>query len=209
MRILPGTSGLFFGGRGRSRGTVGARLRRRAHTLQRKLVGRKNRELRIELISDGHKNDFPQVTILLMGILQMGQLRTQIRKELRQLHRGGIGTGLHPQLQGGQIRIDLGIKLRTRGVTRLLQRIRIPQSDSGGAGLAALRWLLLGFGYEITAPPKPGADSKTHHADVATESRAVGLEGVTFHSMQHAWASGQGQAKTPLRILQELGGWAP
>jgi len=38
--------------------------------------------------------------------------------------------------------------------------------------------------------------------------KAVGLEGVTFHTMRHAWASWQVQAKTPLRILQELGGWA-
>jgi integrase len=40
------------------------------------------------------------------------------------------------------------------------------------------------------------------------ECKAVGLEGVTFHTMRHAWASWQVQAKTPLRILQELGGWA-
>jgi integrase len=40
------------------------------------------------------------------------------------------------------------------------------------------------------------------------ECKAAGLEGVTFHSMRHAWASWQIQAKTPLRILQELGGWA-
>jgi hypothetical protein len=40
------------------------------------------------------------------------------------------------------------------------------------------------------------------------ECKAVGLESVTFHAMRHAWASWQVQAKTPLRILQELGGWA-
>ena len=40
------------------------------------------------------------------------------------------------------------------------------------------------------------------------ECKAAGLEGVTFHTMRHAWASWQVQAKTPLRILQELGGWA-
>ena len=40
------------------------------------------------------------------------------------------------------------------------------------------------------------------------ECKAVGLEGVTFRSLRHAWASWQVQAKTPLRILQELGGWA-
>ena len=38
--------------------------------------------------------------------------------------------------------------------------------------------------------------------------KAAGLEGVTFHSMRHAWASWQMQAHTPLRILQELGDWA-
>ena len=41
------------------------------------------------------------------------------------------------------------------------------------------------------------------------EYKAVGLAGVTFHTMRHAWASWQVQVKTPLRILQELGGWAP
>jgi integrase len=40
------------------------------------------------------------------------------------------------------------------------------------------------------------------------ECKAVGLEGVTFHSMRHSWASWQVQAKTPLRMLQELAGWA-
>jgi hypothetical protein len=34
------------------------------------------------------------------------------------------------------------------------------------------------------------------------------VEGVTFRTMRHAWVSWQVQAKTPLRILQELGGWA-
>ena len=40
------------------------------------------------------------------------------------------------------------------------------------------------------------------------ECKAVGLAGVTFHTLRHAWASWQVQARTPLRILQELGGWA-
>lgn len=35
-----------------------------------------------------------------------------------------------------------------------------------------------------------------------------GLEGVTFHTMRHSWASWQVQAETPLKMLQELGGWA-
>ena len=40
------------------------------------------------------------------------------------------------------------------------------------------------------------------------ECKAVGLPGVNFHSMRHSWASWQTQAGTPLRMLQELGGWA-
>jgi integrase len=35
-----------------------------------------------------------------------------------------------------------------------------------------------------------------------------GLEGVTFHSMRHSWASWHVQGKTPLKMLQEMGGWA-
>lgn len=38
--------------------------------------------------------------------------------------------------------------------------------------------------------------------------KAVGLEDVTFHTMRHSWASWQVQAETPLKMLQELGGWA-
>lgn len=38
--------------------------------------------------------------------------------------------------------------------------------------------------------------------------KEAGLAGVTFHTMRHSWASWQVQAGTPLRILQELGGWA-
>lgn len=38
--------------------------------------------------------------------------------------------------------------------------------------------------------------------------KEVGLEGVTFHSMRHSWASWHVQGATPLKMLQELGGWA-
>jgi integrase len=40
------------------------------------------------------------------------------------------------------------------------------------------------------------------------ECKAAGLEGVTFHTMRHPWASWQVQTGTPMRMLQELGGWA-
>lgn len=36
----------------------------------------------------------------------------------------------------------------------------------------------------------------------------AGLEGITFHSMRHSWATWHVQGGTPLRMLQELGGWA-
>jgi integrase len=38
--------------------------------------------------------------------------------------------------------------------------------------------------------------------------KECGLEGVTFHSMRHSWASWHVQGKTPLKVLQEMGGWA-
>jgi integrase len=38
--------------------------------------------------------------------------------------------------------------------------------------------------------------------------KECGLEGVTFHSMRHSWASWQVQGGTPLSALQEMGGWA-
>lgn len=38
--------------------------------------------------------------------------------------------------------------------------------------------------------------------------KECGLVGVTFHSMRHSWASWQVQGGTPLRALQEMGGWA-
>jgi integrase len=38
--------------------------------------------------------------------------------------------------------------------------------------------------------------------------KECGLEGVTFHTMRHSWASWQVQAETPLKMLQEMGGWA-
>lgn len=40
------------------------------------------------------------------------------------------------------------------------------------------------------------------------ECKAAELDGVTFHTMRHSWASWQTQAGTPTRILQEMGGWA-
>lgn len=40
------------------------------------------------------------------------------------------------------------------------------------------------------------------------EVKAAGIEGVTFHSMRHSWASWHVQGKTPLKMLQEMGGWA-
>jgi hypothetical protein len=38
--------------------------------------------------------------------------------------------------------------------------------------------------------------------------REAGLKGVTFHTMRHSWASWHIQAETPIKLLQELGGWA-
>jgi integrase len=40
--------------------------------------------------------------------------------------------------------------------------------------------------------------------------KEAGLEGVTFHTMRHSWASWHmiGKTPTPLRVLQEMGGWA-
>lgn len=38
--------------------------------------------------------------------------------------------------------------------------------------------------------------------------KECGLEGVTFHSMRHSWASWQVQGGTPLMMLKEMGGWA-
>jgi integrase len=37
---------------------------------------------------------------------------------------------------------------------------------------------------------------------------ASGLPGFRFHDLRHTWASWQVQAETPLKHLQELGGWA-
>lgn len=34
------------------------------------------------------------------------------------------------------------------------------------------------------------------------------LPNVTFHTMRHSWASWHIQAETPIKLLQELGGWA-
>lgn len=36
----------------------------------------------------------------------------------------------------------------------------------------------------------------------------AGMEGVTFHCMRHSWASWHVQAGTPLKMVQEMGGWA-
>ena len=59
------------------------------------------------------------------------------------------------------------------------------------------------FVYRCHAPIK-----KLTTAMWRRECAAAGLAGVTFHSMRHSWASWQTQAGTPLRMLQELGGWA-
>jgi integrase len=40
------------------------------------------------------------------------------------------------------------------------------------------------------------------------ECKAAGLEGVTFHTMRHSWASWQVQAGTSARVLMDMGGWA-
>jgi integrase len=38
--------------------------------------------------------------------------------------------------------------------------------------------------------------------------KSCGLEGLTFHMMRHSWASWHVQGGTPLKMVQELGGWA-
>ncbi len=42
----------------------------------------------------------------------------------------------------------------------------------------------------------------------ATAIEAARLEGVTFHTLRHTWASWHIMAGTPLIVLQKLGGWA-
>ena len=37
--------------------------------------------------------------------------------------------------------------------------------------------------------------------------KKIGLEGVTFHTFRHTYASWLVQYEVPLRMLQELGGW--
>lgn len=38
--------------------------------------------------------------------------------------------------------------------------------------------------------------------------KECGLEGLTFHMMRHSWASWHVQGGTPLKMVQEMGGWA-
>lgn len=63
--------------------------------------------------------------------------------------------------------------------------------------------------------PEPVAGSRQHFPYRATPKtawltavEAAGLEGVTFHTLRHTWASWHVMAGTPLPVLQQLGGWA-
>lgn len=58
------------------------------------------------------------------------------------------------------------------------------------------------FSFRRRAPIKQVA---TKHWRAAC--KAVGLEGFRFHDLRHTWASWHAQGGTPLRDLQELGGW--
>ncbi len=52
------------------------------------------------------------------------------------------------------------------------------------------------------------ADHTSGHPDVAAGGEGMRTRGATFHSMRHIWASWQVRGGTPLRALQEMGGWA-
>lgn len=59
------------------------------------------------------------------------------------------------------------------------------------------------FSFRKRAPIKQVATSMWRRV-----VKECGLEGVTFHSMRHSWASWHVQGETPLKMLQEMGGWA-
>jgi integrase len=42
----------------------------------------------------------------------------------------------------------------------------------------------------------------------ATAVKSAGIKPITWHGLRHTWASWQVQAGTPLKAVQELGGWA-
>ena len=49
---------------------------------------------------------------------------------------------------------------------------------------------------------------KAGHSGFMESVRSCGLEGVTWHTLRHTWASWHAMAGTPLQVLKELGGWS-
>lgn len=81
--------------------------------------------------------------------------------------------------------------------------IRIPLNDLAQAVLERRqgihpKWVFSYRGRRI---------GKAGHDGFRESVAALGLEGVTWHTLRHTWASWHAMAGTPLQVIMELGGW--
>lgn len=135
------------------------------------------------------------------------RLRAELPDHLRPMADFAIATGLRWSNVAGLVweRVDLRRRVAWIPARQIKGRkgLSVPLSK---AALAALR----ATGKARTGPVfvyrgRPIKSPKTAF------NRALGrakLDGVTWHTLRHTWASWHAMAGTPLDVLQTLGGWA-
>lgn len=135
------------------------------------------------------------------------KLRAELAPHLQRMADFAIATGLRwgnvSSLQWDQVSLERRVVWVGAGEAKGRKALSIPLAPTA---LAALRRTgRERTGYVFTYNGEPLTSPKTGWNAAV---RRAGLEHVRWHDLRHTWASWHVQNGTPLKVLQELGGWA-
>lgn len=134
------------------------------------------------------------------------QLRRQLPAHLRPMAEFALLTGLRQRnvthLEWSQVDLRRSVLWIHADQAKARRAIGIPLSDAAAAVLREQR----GEHKQWVFPYKGRPIAKIKSAWRKALARAK-LEGVTWHTLRHTWASWHAMEGTPIPALKELGGW--
>lgn len=134
-------------------------------------------------------------------------LRRELPEHLRPMAEFAVLTGLRQRnvthLEWSQVDLERGVLWIHADQAKARRAIGIPLSDAARAVLRGQK----GGDEKWVFPYKGRPLGKIKGAWRKALARA-GLEGVTWHTLRHTWASWHAMSGTPVPVLRELGGWS-